>query len=307
MLQVIVFSFNRALQLDTLLHTMLEHWKSPDYQLDVVYNSSSNDFQKGYDRLIRKLSRYSFIHFHKEQETTHRVSLLELLYPHNLKRWMQYSYLRYPRSNFRSLVIDLMEKSDASHIMFMTDDAMYVDDVNLNQKVFDWILSNPLQNQYSLRVGIGMNDEEAHYSDNGEYLEWNFSKEKVSTNWGYRFSVDAHIYAKTTILKLYKRNLFVNPNSLEGPVEGDARRSGLLDNGRGQRHAVLLSFPINMVQTVSDNETLGLSTEKLNQYYLNGYTMRYPIPEKIDVFQIYPNHLIFSRNGVETMTKIDKL
>lgn len=307
MLQVIVFSFNRALQLDTLLCTMLEHWKSPDYQLDVVYNSSSVDFQKGYDRLIQKLGNHSFIHFHKEQETAHGVSLFELLHPHNLKRWMQYSYLRHPRSNFRSLVIDLMIKSDARHIMFMTDDAMYVDDINLNQKIFDWILSNPSQNQYSLRVGIGMDDEGAHYSDNGEYLEWKFSKEKDGTNWGYRFSVDAHIYAKTTVLKLYKRNLFVNPNSLEGPVEGDARRSGLLDNGRGSRHTVLLSFPINMVQTISDNETLGVSTEKLNRYYLDGYTMRYPIPENIDVFQVYPNHLIFSKNAVETVMRIDKL
>lgn len=304
MLQIIVFSFNRALQLDTLLYTMLEHWKSPDYQLDVVYNSSSADFQKGYDILIRKLSSHSFIHFHKEQETAHGVPLSELLHPHNLKRWMQYSYLRHPRSNFRSLVIDLMEQSDASHIMFMTDDAMYVNDINLNQKVFDWILSNPSQNQYSLRVGIGMDDEGAHYLDNGEYLEWNFSKEKAGTNWGYRFSVDAHIYAKITVLKLYKRNLFANPNSLEGPVEGDARRSGWLDNGRGLRHTALLSFPINMVQMVSDNETLGVPIAKLNQYYLDGYTMRYPIPENPNHFQHYPHSLLFYKDGKEEVIKM---
>ena len=42
------------------------------------------------------------------------------------------------------------------------------------------------------------------------------------------------------------------------------------------------------MQTFSDNESLGVSTEKLNQYYLDGYTFKYPIPEEVNVFQVYP-------------------
>ena len=46
MLQIIIFSFNRALQLDTLLTSLVEHWKSPDYCVDVLYNTTDEEFEK---------------------------------------------------------------------------------------------------------------------------------------------------------------------------------------------------------------------------------------------------------------------
>lgn len=66
-MQIIAFSFNRSLQLDTLLSSVLNHWKSPAFTLDVVYNTSSNEHQKGYDKLIEKMKMQPQIAFHKEQ------------------------------------------------------------------------------------------------------------------------------------------------------------------------------------------------------------------------------------------------
>lgn len=304
MIQVIVFSFNRALQLDTLLCTMLEHWKQPSFELDVVYNTSSLDFQNGYDMLIEKMSNNPFIHFHKEEQPADKVGIRDILNIHNIKRFYERKCLRHPRTNFRSLTINLMEQSSAKHIMFMTDDAMFIDDVNLNEDILTWILSEPEQNQYALRVGFGMDDKNAHYNECADYLAWEFDKQDSSTNWGYCFSVDAHIYAKSTILELFKRNLFVNPNTLEGPIYGDAFRHGLLNQGRGPKYTKILSFPINMVQTVDKNETLGVSTEKMNQYYLDGYTMRYPLPEKPNHFQQYPESLLFYKDGEKKAIKM---
>lgn len=67
-MQIITFSFNRSLQLDTLLYSVLSHWKSPAFTLDVVYNTSSKEHQKGYDKLIEKMETQPHIAFHKEQE-----------------------------------------------------------------------------------------------------------------------------------------------------------------------------------------------------------------------------------------------
>lgn len=294
MLQIIVFSFNRALQLDTLLATMLEHWKSPKFTLDVIYNTSSPDYQKAYNLLISKMKPYSNIKFHKEEVCSPSVSIKELANAHNLKFWFNNSIRsKKIKTNFRQLCISILEKTSAEHVMFMTDDAMFIDDVAIGSNTLKWISQDTLHNQYSLRVGIGMDDKDAHYIDNGDYLEWNFDKEKGSTNWGYHFSVDAHIYSKDVVLRLFNNLLFANPNTLEGPCREYARRRGWLNNGRGPRHTKLLSFPINMVQTVSSNETLGVSIEKMNQYYLDGYTMRYPIPEKPNHFQHYPHTLFF--------------
>jgi hypothetical protein len=50
MIQIIIFSFNRALQLDTLIASIAEKWQAPKYKIDVIYNTSDKDFQKGYDK-----------------------------------------------------------------------------------------------------------------------------------------------------------------------------------------------------------------------------------------------------------------
>ena len=80
-----------------------------------------------------------------------------------------------------------------------------------------------------------------------------------------------------------------------------------MNEERSFKEAKLLSFPINMVQTFSDNESLGVSTEKLNQYYLDGYTLKYPIPAKIDIFQVYPDHLLIEKSNDVKIIKIKSL
>ena len=56
MIQIIVFSYNRAMQLDTLLYSLYEHWKYPRIVVDVVYNFSNEEFDTAYDLLKKKYS-----------------------------------------------------------------------------------------------------------------------------------------------------------------------------------------------------------------------------------------------------------
>lgn len=56
-----------------------------------------------------------------------------------------------------------------------------------------------------------------------------------------------------------------------------------------------------MVQTVEKNETLGVSTETLNDYYLKGYKLEYQHPKQIDTFQVYPKEIYLTRKE-ETLT-----
>lgn len=308
MLQIIIFSFNRAIQLDTLLSSFTEYWKNPSYQVDVIYNTSDDFFQKGYNLLMDKFKGNTDVRFHKEDRGCRPYAAKELLgSAGNLKHYFKYANIRCPRSNFRPLMIRLMEESVAREIMFMTDDAMYIRPVDIPNDVFDWIDRNPRHRQFSLRLGIGMDGHPRAVRELDEYLEWSLKEVPHMNNWGYYFSVDAHIYSKQLILGFYKRYIFVNPNTLEGYIEAKLKRQGCVDEGRCFKEAKLLSFPINMVQTFSDNESLGVSTEKLNQYYLEGYTLRYPIPEKIDIFQVYPNHLILEREGVQETIQINNL
>ena len=97
--------------------------------------------------------------------------------------------------------------------------------------------------------------------------------------------------------------IFINPNTLEGYIEDRLFNKGLVDQACSLDKPMLLSFPINMVQKEADNESLGVDCEKLNQMYLDGYTLRYPVPEVIDMFQVYPDYLILEKDGRTSVMK----
>ena len=67
-LHIIIFSYNRALQLEALLYSIKNCWKNIDYHIDIIYNSSNDLYQSGYNLLEQKLIDLTGkISFHKEQ------------------------------------------------------------------------------------------------------------------------------------------------------------------------------------------------------------------------------------------------
>ena len=297
MLQIIIFSFNRALQLDTLITSIIEKWQNPLYKIDIIYNTSHNDFQKGYEILIEKYKENNNIVFNKESGIKDKFSIKELL---NIRNFITYNKNKKnftPKSNFRSLCIELLKKDKNDLIMFLTDDAMFIEKVNINNEVLDWIKDDPINRQFSLRMGVGMNDQGKQVRYEGNYLYWEFYKNPRYTNWGYPFSVDAHIYHKKPIIKLFSKYIFCNPNTLEGFINAQVYNNYLFKEGKANLKCSLLSFPINMVQTVAKNETLGIDCKMLNDILLNGYTMKYPIPETFDTFQQYPTYIYLEKDG----------
>ena len=304
MLQIIIFSFNRALQLDTLLTSLVKHWKAPEYCVDVLYNTTDEEYEKAYHKVRDKFASYP-ITYHKEVAVADKPKANMFLTWDNVKRYLKYPCLRHPKSNFRSLLLSIIKDNPVTHLMFMTDDAMFIKDVNIPLSVFQWIDECPCSRQFILRIGEGMNNQPKDIVRKEEgYLKWNMYDALNVKNWGYNFSVDAHIYDKEVIVAILNQLLFVNPNTLEDPVCRSMRRKGMMGEAMAYESPRILSFPINMVQSVVQNETLGVDCRMLNQRYLDGYTMKYPIPEKITRFQVYPDYLRLFKGNDETQIKI---
>lgn len=62
-------------------------------------------------------------------------------------------------------------------------------------------------------------------------------------------------------------------------------------------HPVLSSFPINMVQSINCNESLGINCKILNKKYLEEYELKDFITIKINTFKVHPNYLIFIKEN----------
>lgn len=295
MIQIIVFSFNRALQLDALLASVQQHWSKTAHRLAILYNTSNDEYQAGYEILEKKYPQYQFI---KEINGKSRYSCKDYLSFFNLKKLVRYKHCRWQKSNFRELLTNIINKTSCEQIMFLTDDSLFIRDVEIGHEIEDWIEQDPEQNSFSLRLGLGINNPQKLLpnSING-IITWKYSDYTKYKNWGYPFSVDGHIYSKKLIKPLLDKVIFNNPSTLEAHLYDYSMKKHLLENGKTYTSTCLLSYPLNMVQTVAENESLGISTKELNDYFLTGYSLSYPIPEHITAFQQYPNKLLLCKDG----------
>lgn len=301
-MQIVIFSFNRAIQLDALLQSVNSRWKKPSVQIYVLYNASSEVYQSGYDMLIEKYKNYDMV-FCKEEASSEPGYNWKLYFDLvNLKALRRLKYIRHPKTNFRSLLLKLLQKDSSNEVMFLTDDSLFIRDVEVPQETFEWLHEAPEERQISLRLGRGINGESKYkIQDNNGTLIWNMRNIPGKNNWSYSFSVDAHIYDKATLLKLLEKTMFSNPNSLENDMWQRTVYGRYFYECMAPIKSVILSFPLNMVQTVEDNESLGISVGLLNDYYLQGYRLEYPIPEVYKTFQIYPKQ-VFLIKGEERKT-----
>lgn len=292
MIQIIIFSFNRAMQLCTLLQSIKEKWVSPECKVDIIYNTGSDQYEKAYTQLKSEFPSYSF---HKEGKFN-GFGLSDLITASNLLKIVRSKHYRKPKSNFREVLNKVILESPANSIMFLTDDSTFISEVRLGNEIDNWINKEEGKRQFILRLG----ENYADIPSSIEGMEWDMSKYPFVSNWGYVFSVDAHIYSRKVVAKLLSKYIFSNPSTLEGYISYQARKNHIFIHAKATAHPFILSFPLNMVQEIANNESLGVSAEMLNKYYLEGWRLVYPIPERITSFQQYPDSITLCR-GLERM------
>ncbi len=278
MIQIVVFSYNRVLQLNTLLSSLFSRWKSPKFMVDVLYNYSGKEFAKAYE-LIKEEFKDKPVNFIQEVNCSGQIQFKDFFVLENIVRMKRNKRLRSPRTNFRLLLINLLEKSSCDNIMFLTDDSMFINDVRISEVDLDWLNSEPKNRQISLRLGNDAISKPVNIFADNEYCEWNMYE--YTGDWGYPFSVDAHLYNKSVVLDFFRKFLFMNPNSLESYINASVKRSSFFATARCYTETKLQTFPINIVQDEIENGHQNVSVNELNQYYLEGYHMEYVFDSQI--------------------------
>tara|TARA_Y100001963_G_scaffold157928_2_gene255790 strand:- start:4188 stop:5084 length:897 start_codon:yes stop_codon:yes gene_type:complete len=268
-LSIVIFSKDRAAQLDLCLKSIHENLKgfSRSWDIYIIHTSESEDFERGYSDLKKEWEK-PFIHFFAESEY----------------------------GGFKETLQEVVQRSGEYILFFTDDDIVYrnleydFDLVDDKFKTSGSLLTIGLrlgsntfvQDQYQNTIcfipdGIILQDEPIKEWD------WKFyCLQYGATSFGYPFSVDGHIYRTKTVKWIIENTPgHYNPNSLEGAVHRlhimETEYAENLTHKMGCfKKSHVINTPLNRVQetfTNSAGKFFGNTAKELNDRFLEGYRL----------------------------------
>lgn len=257
----IIFSRNRALQLEALMRSIEKYSKS-SFEVIVQYSCSSAH-RKSYDELIEQFKSYVNYTFIEEQTFSLRLK-------------------------------EVIKSIRTKHLFFLVDDQVFVRPFDIEE-----VLSVMTNNSFfSLRLGRAITDFgiferklEPKYLIKGNFLEWSWKRNKDQKDWGYQFSVDGTVYKSIDVLRGAMSIPFRAPNSFE-----DNMNSVFLfrsDNkGISYRQPVVINLIINASRQEKEYEHFEsgeYSTDDMLKLWRSG--VRFSL-EKISSIAFFSTHYI---------------
>jgi hypothetical protein len=236
-LNIIVFSKDRACQLDLFLRSMQKMLNEfSGYNITILYTSSNKDFEKGYHRL--KKEHADNIHFTNEK-------------------------------HFKE---DMLAAINASHdyTIFFVDDIVWKEPFSINCNEMHILKQDSAILCLSLRLDPGLNycyalDIKMKPPEFDDKNCWQWKGK--DGDFGYPMSVDGHIYRTADIYPLLCKLSYQNPNTLEGTLANhpiDRKKMICL------KRAPIFNLPINKVQKCYENRHGSISADSLNKLFLSG-------------------------------------
>lgn len=253
MLDAIIFSKNRACQLDLLLRSIDINAHNLFDEIRVLYTATTQEFELGYEKLIGK---------------------------HN-------NVLYYNQTDFQRDTFSIL-KSCNEYVCFFVDDNIIYKNVDITQEILNWHFNNLPLACFSLRLGTNIEYDDLytgiHSVPPAECQNFRFKQSNIETacwkwidspkphgGFGYPFSVDGHIYMKDELLAFIDYE-FDTPNALEGRFD---RKKFVKNNYlmASQITSSVVNNPLNLVG--SSNNKAGIyyqhTLEELNDKFLNDH------------------------------------
>lgn len=247
MINSIIFSKDRALQLRLLLESIEKNAKDI-YNINIIYKSSNEEFEKGYEKL-KKENIIKNINWVKENE------------------------------NFKEDVLNILN-SNYQYSCFFTDDDIFFNTIKEEDiiKVFEdkdvFCFSPRLGENITYCYIMEGNNVLFGQEKDENIIKWDWQKHYL--DFGYPISVDSHVFKTKDIYKLVKKVAFENPNTMEDNLQ-------IFDTFpkykmASYEHSVLVNTPMNLVQNVCESinsKKEEYSAKTLNQNYLDGKIIDY--------------------------------
>jgi hypothetical protein len=302
MIHTIIFSFNRAIQLELLLKSINRFDSNRLLTVTVLYAFTDETFRAGYEKLKSKFPRFRWVP--EEKHTEHFVFPTFPLYWHNYYWWIRYAWSRKKASNFRCQLIDIIAGSSMEQVMFLTDDSMFFDEVNVPSQIMEKIRTLPYEYSFSLRHGKNVSG--GNVLSLMDLLYCKIYEPGLSPEWAYPFSIDGHVYNKEFLLKAFKKVWFKNPNTLEGNIACYLKENRMVPVMYFNEKSALVGFELNRVQNVHQNHNLDINPAYLNLLYTNGYSMDIRFNETLNNLYRPEKFSVQVSNNVEVITVFER-
>ena len=247
--QLIIFSKNRACQLNLLLDSIKSNSGLLFNKINILYKADNSEYNDGY---LKVISDYNNVNFLKEID-------------------------------FRRDLIKLID-DNIEATTFMVDDAVIFKQV-LAKKID--IIKPVVEDKIIFSLRLGENCNYSHPADlqytlgehekNGEYITFDYTKQQAG-DFKYPLSTDGHIYNTNLLKDLLIEIPFVNPNTLEANLQRFVLTNAIPKTMKCFIESKLVSIPVNLVNDTFKNRhglEFKISEKELNDKYLVG--------EKIDL------------------------
>jgi hypothetical protein len=248
MINIVIFSKDRACQLELCIRTVIEKLHIP-FKIYVQYITSSSLFEDGYIKLIQSHTDIIFI---KEKYV-------------------------------KQTLICLLQSLQNKHVLFLTDDDVFINDVT--QTEFDTVFTKYEMdiNIHSLSFRMNPTIDYCYpakkhmkkpdcFLEQEKYLVWDWTKCELHMCWGYPMAINSHLYRIHEILPIIERNEFKNINELEARINSNRfRNKPLLLSFTESK---LFNIQNNFVKEFNNHNDVSLSqynVNTLNNKFLNDY------------------------------------
>ena len=245
-MNTIIFSKDRAMQLDLLLRSMKDHF---DYgSTTVLYTTSGPEYQKGYDLL----------------KTRFDINLVK-------------------ESNFKKDLINIVNDY-TSPLVVLVDDVVFIREVTIKeyQRMVNGIMFGKVKTG-SLMLGMNIDYSYTHerkinnpLKGDYDYYTWDWTQEDRHTNFGYPHGIGGNMWESEYFFKRIKYKRFDNPNELESKLSWPYRKRRLGSPLMSCfKETKLLGLQVNMVQDSVKGNRSGskYSPRYLNDSYLDGWVI----------------------------------
>lgn len=261
MIDAIICSKDRPLQLYSLLESIEVNSNNIFSKIKILYKASNQDFKKGYEIVKGRYDIFS------------SASQLPC------------EFIEDGRS-FKESFEKAFDLTTPLHCLFV-DDILFFRKFPADQKYILDAMKKPDICMFSLRLGLNTNQQKLtagvstfdlkRYTTDGVSIKWNRTRIQPWYNYNYALSTDACIYRTHQIYSLISRESYKNLNELEAKLYTEAYKMPPMM--LSCQNSCCVNIPFNLVQSSIDNEinkTYPLEIEQLNKRFLDGDRLDWP-------------------------------